>query len=166
MKEPETGRNLSPGSGCADTEWEALPNPDTGAQVRASAGADPTAEMAVLHVDEHCVIRECNSTSERLFKFPRNELVGRSIYSLLPELQETDLVRDGRPNPRLHFLCRIGRHFQAMTGTGERFASELFLNFLDNSGHHMLSIIVRPAHEGVGHRWAGPWLSHECVGQL
>jgi len=56
-----------------------------------------------------------------------------------------DLLQDGQPNPRLRFICRIGRHFQALTRDGDQFASELFINLLGSAENSRLLLIVRPA---------------------
>jgi hypothetical protein len=72
-------------------------------------------------------------------------LVRRHVSMLLPQLAELDLMENGEPNSHLRFLRHIGRHFQAVTKDGEKFASQIFLNILDNTGHCRVSLIVRPA---------------------
>lgn len=101
-------------------------------------------EMAVLTLDERGMIHDCNQDSETLFKYPRIELVRRHVSMLLPQLAELELMRDGQPNPRLRFLCRSGRHYQAVTKHGRHFASDLFFNRLDGAGQGGMSLIVRP----------------------
>ena len=105
--------------------------------------------LAVLTLDDRGMVCDCNRGGEALFKCRRSELVWRHISMLLPQLAELALVQNGQINSRLRFLCRIGRHFQAITQDGESFASELFLNLLDNSGHSRLTLIVRPAQEAA-----------------
>jgi hypothetical protein len=105
--------------------------------------------MAALTLDERGMIRDCSCAAEELFKYRRSELAWRHVSMLLPQLAELDLIQNGQANPRLRFLCRIGCPFQAVTHDGEHFASELFLNVLDNTEHGRLSLIVRPAEEAA-----------------
>lgn len=107
----------------------------------------PGDDMAALTLDERGMILDCSHGAETLFKYRRSELVWRHVSMLLPQLAELDLMPNGQPNPRLRFLCRIGRHVQAMTRDGDRFASDLFFNVLDATAHGRLSLIVRPAED-------------------
>lgn len=100
---------------------------------------------AVLTLDGRGMIRDCNRAGEQLFKYRRSELVWRAVSLLLPELAELELMQGGQPNPRLRYLCRIGRQFQVMTQAGECFRSVLCLNLIDSRGHGRLSLIVRAA---------------------
>jgi hypothetical protein len=102
-------------------------------------------DMAVLTLDDRGMICDCDRASETLFRYRRSELVWQHVSMLLPQLAGLELMSNGQPNPRLRFLCHIGRHFQAVTQDGEHFASELFLNVLDNMGRSRLLLIVRPA---------------------
>lgn len=100
---------------------------------------------AVLTLDDTGMIRDCNRAGEALFKYRRSELVWRHVSILLPQLADMKLMQDGQPNPRLRFLCRVGRRFQAVTHDMEHFASELFFNVLEKAGRKQLLLIVRPA---------------------
>lgn len=120
------------------------------ATVGRRSSADAGEKLAMLTLDDRGMVCDCNSSGEALFKCRRSELVWRHISLVLPQLEELALMQDGQINPRLRFLCRIGRRFQAVARDGERFASELFLNLLDNKGHCRLSLIVRPAQEAAG----------------
>jgi hypothetical protein len=113
--------------------------------IAAGAGED----IAALTIDDRGMIRDCNRAAEVLFRCRRSDLVWRHVSVLLPQLAELELMPNGQPNPRLRFLCRIGRRIQAVTHDGERFASDLFLNVLDGTGHGRLLLIVRPAGEVV-----------------
>lgn len=107
--------------------------------------AVPAEDMAALMLNDRGMIRDCNRLGEALFRYRRSELVWRHVSMLLPQLTELDLLQNGQPNPRLRFLCRIGRQFLAVTRDGEQFASTLFLNLLGSMGQPGLSLIVRPA---------------------
>lgn len=117
-----------------------------GSVIAAGAAED----VVVLTLDGHGMVCDCNRACEDLFKYHRSELVWRHVSMLLPQLAELALMQNGQPNPHLRFLCRIGRHFLAVTQDGERFASEVFLNVLDGTGRGRLSLIVRPAEETAG----------------
>ena len=99
---------------------------------------------ALLAIDDDGAIHDCDEVTEALFGYRRGEIVGRHISVILPELKRSPLVQDGRPSPRLRFLCRIGHLFEGMTRSGRCFASELFLNCLGHSGPARLRLIVRP----------------------
>lgn len=111
-------------------------------------------DVAALTLDERGMICDCNCSSETLFKYRRSEMVWRHVSMLLPQLAELEVMQNHQPNTHLRFLSRIGRHFQAVTQDGAPFASELFLNLLDSTGHGRLSLIVRP----VGNRVAADGL--------
>jgi hypothetical protein len=101
-------------------------------------------DAAALILNDQGMICDCNLASEMLFKYRRGELVWRPVSMLLPQLLEVDLLENGEPNPHLRFLCHIGRQFEVVAQDGERFACELFLNFLGSAEHRRLSLIVRP----------------------
>ncbi len=88
---------------------------------------------AVLALDGHGVIWDCDAATEALFKHRRDELVGQHISDLLPELRSSRLTRDEQLSPRLHLLCRSGRVFQAVASDGISFACNLYLTRLGNS---------------------------------
>lgn len=119
----------------------------TGRRSAMSAGSQE--DVAALTLDDRGMVCDCNHAGETLFKYRRSEMVWRHVSLLLPQLAGLDLVQDGQPNPRLRFLCRIGRHFQAVTRDGAHFASEIYLNVLDTAGHGRLSLIVRPAPDQI-----------------
>lgn len=103
------------------------------------------AEDAVaLMLDESGMIQDCTGASEKLLGYRGSELVWRHVSTLLPQLAGVDLFPNGQLNSRLHFLCSIGGYFQALRRSGERFASDLFLNDLSNPGAPRLRMIVRP----------------------
>lgn len=105
----------------------------------------PVNDVVVLKIDERGMVRDCSGSCETLFKCCRSELVGMHVSLLLPQLAEIPLMHNGEPCPRLRFLSRLGRHFEAVTLDGEHFDSQLFLIHLDGAGQGGLSLIVRPA---------------------
>jgi PAS domain-containing protein len=104
----------------------------------------PAANEVVLGLDSEGMVCDCNAAGEALFKYPRGKLIGRHVATILPELKGTGLIHDGRPNPRLQFLSHIGHVFTVISCDGQRFASELFFNRVDNSEEARLRLIVRP----------------------
>jgi hypothetical protein len=130
---------------------------ETVASVPSVAAAGPEERAAVLTLDNRGMICDCNRSAETLFMYRRSEMVWRHVSMLLPQLAELDLMPNGQPNPRLRFLCRIGRAFQAFARNGERFASDLFFNVLRNSDQGRLLLIVRPVEEmSTEGLWAPP----------
>ena len=58
-----------------------------------------------------------------MFGYRRDELNGRSLHELLPGLDESVLLRDGRINPEVAFHCRCGMPFQVVDRVGRDAAS-------------------------------------------
>ena len=97
-------------------------------------------DLAMLTLDDLGVIRDCSRACEPVFGYPPDELIGRHISMLLPQLPDADLVQEGRINSRLAFLCHCAFAFQARRRDGRIFASELFINRL---GSHNVVVLVR-----------------------
>ena len=105
----------------------------------AHPAVDPI-ELAMLALDDRGVIMECGQACERVFGYGQDELAGRHVSTLLPQLQNTELVQEDRINSRLAFLCRCAMPFQARHRDGQCFASELFINRL---GSQKVVVLVR-----------------------
>jgi len=97
-------------------------------------------DLATLTLDDLGVIRDCSRACEPVFGYRPDELIGRHISVLLPQLPDADLVQEGRINSRLAFLCHCAFAFQARRRDGRFFASELFINRLDT---HNVVVLVR-----------------------
>lgn len=97
-------------------------------------------DLATLTLDDQGLIRDCSRACEPVFGYRPDELIGRPISVLLPQLPDTDLVQEGRINSRLAFLCHCAFAFQARRRDGRLFASELFINRLDT---HNVVVLVR-----------------------
>ena len=93
-----------------------------------------------LTLDDLGVIRDCSRACEQVFGYLPEELAGRHVSMLLPQLPDTDLVQEGRINSRLAHLCHCAVAFQARRRDGRCFASELFINLL---GSHNVVVLVR-----------------------
>lgn len=105
----------------------------------ASPVQGPT-ELVVLSLDDRGVIRGCSEACRQVFGYPAAELAGCHISTLLPQLPCDELVRDGRIDARLAYLCHCGHPFQARHRDGQHFGIELFINRLD---HHNVAVLVR-----------------------
>ena len=112
------------------------------ANTHASSGVPKagTIDLAVLTLDDLGVIRDCSRACEQMFGYLPDELPGRHVSSLLPQLPDIDLVQEGRINSRLAHLCHCAVAFQARRRDGRCFASELFINYL---GSHNVVVLVR-----------------------
>lgn len=97
-------------------------------------------DLAVLTLNDQGVIRDCSRACEQVFGYPPEELAGRHVSMLLPQLPDTELVQEGRINARLAHLCHCAVAFQARRRDGRCFASELFINLL---GSHNVVVLVR-----------------------
>jgi PAS domain S-box-containing protein len=97
-------------------------------------------DLAKFTLDDQGVIRDGSGACEPVFGYRLDELIGRHISFLLPQLPNAGLVQEGRVNSRLAFLCRCAFVFQARRCDGRFFASELFINHLDT---HNVVVLVR-----------------------
>jgi PAS domain S-box-containing protein len=100
--------------------------------------------LAILTLDSRGMIRDCNLVAERLFGYAREELAWQYISCLLPQLVPEELMRQGVANPRLRFLCHIGRRFHAVARDGAMFTIELCFNVLGDTANPRIVLIVRP----------------------
>lgn len=112
--------------------------------VRITQYAEYRDDFAALIMDERGMILECNCAAEKLFGYPASELIWRHVSLLLPQLEEGSLVKDGRINPRLSFMCHCGHLFQALDRQCNLFFSELHLFELNNLGKRTLRAILCP----------------------
>lgn len=111
---------------------------------RSPAAADDN--LAVIALDDTGEISDCSRGCEEIFGYHPDELAGRHVSTLLPQLGGTELVLDDRVHPRLAFLCHCAMPFEARHRNGTRFDSELFINRLDR---HKVVMLVRSLASGA-----------------
>ena len=99
-------------------------------------------EPAELTLDERGIIRDCSKAGEKLFGYSRKELVYQPVSKLLPELSEIQLINNGQFNPKLRFLSRCGRSFQAKNRLGEIFLNNLHFVLLGYAGAYTIRVIL------------------------
>lgn len=109
-------------------------------QVNVRPLSDVPDVVAKLALNDMGVIQNCSQTCEQVFGYRQDELAGRHISTLLPELGDTELVQEERINSRLAFLCHCAFSFQARHRDGSCFISELFINRLSNQN---VAVLVR-----------------------
>jgi PAS domain S-box-containing protein len=97
-------------------------------------------DLAMLAVDDDGRVLECNLTCEQRYGYRKDELEGRHIATLFPELRGFELVVDERINSKLAFLCQSSIPFQARHRNGDTLSSELFINRL---GRHRVVVLAR-----------------------
>lgn len=115
-------------------------NPQANTHVSSGVSDAGKMDLAVLTLNDQGMIRDCSRACEQVFGYPPEELAGRHVSMLLPQLPDTDLVQEGRINARLAHLCHCAVAFQARRRDGRCFASELFINLL---GSHNVVVLVR-----------------------
>jgi PAS domain S-box-containing protein len=115
-------------------------NPQANTHVSSGVSDAGKIDLAVLTLNDQGMIRDCSRACEQVFGYPPEELAGRHVSMLLPQLPDTDLVQEGRINARLAHLCHCAVAFQARRRDGRCFASELFINLL---GSHNVAVLVR-----------------------
>lgn len=105
-------------------------------------------EPPALTLDERGMIRDCSKAGEILFGYPRQDMVWKHVSKLLPELSEIQLVKNGKFNPQLGFLCHCGHHFRTTNRLGSIFLSELHCVLLNDADKRSIRMIVQP-YEGA-----------------
>lgn len=115
-------------------------NPQMNTHVSSGVSDAGKIDLAVLTLNDLGVIRDSSRACEQVFGYLPEELAGRHVSMLLPQLPDTDLVQEGRINARLAHLCHCAVAFQARRRDGRCFASELFINLLAN---HNVVVLVR-----------------------
>lgn len=115
-------------------------NPQANTHVSSGVSDAGKIDLAVLTLNDQGMIRDCSRACEQVFGYLPEELAGRHVSMLLPQLPDTDLVQEGRINARLAHLCHCAVAFQARRRDGRCFASELFINLL---GSHNVVVLVR-----------------------
>lgn len=98
-------------------------------------------DLGTLTLDDHGMIRRCGAACEQLFGYRPDELAGRHVSTLLPQLDAVELVQDDRINSRLAYLCHCAIPFHARHRDCHSFLAELFVNRLDR---HNVAVLVRP----------------------
>lgn len=119
---------------------------------RETLGEDERSDLAVLLLDTAANVTYCNSAAGSMFGYDARDLEGCHISRVLPEFAATELVPDGRLNPRVAFLCHCGRQFRALRADGSSFATELYFNPVASRGNDALRLLVRDA--GVSRQFA------------
>ena len=103
-----------------------------------------------LSLDEHGMIQDCSKTFEKLVGFQRSDLVWNHISRLFPQLVDVELLKGGRVNPLLNYLCHCGHSYQVQNRQGETLLSNLSFVLVEFSGRLSLRMIVH-ASDGVGY---------------
>lgn len=111
---------------------------------RASNVANAVYGTAVLLLSDTGTIFECNDDAGILLDCIPSRLTWQHISTILPQLAEIPLMLDGKLNPHLRLLSRIGYNFEVVGMTGARFAGVVFFNNVESFDGHFLRIILRP----------------------
>ncbi|TCJ12975.1 PAS domain S-box protein [Parasulfuritortus cantonensis] len=103
---------------------------------------DTDPEGGAVTLDARGVILDCDAPCERLFGYVRDQIIGRHLSMLLPELANIDLFQNGHLNDKLHFFCHIGRRFLVLHRDGARLAGRLFLTMIGSDDAPGLRVVV------------------------
>jgi len=113
-----------------------------------------------MSLDPDGIIVDCDPEASELFGYIPNEVEGRHISFLLPELARLPLLKNGAVNPRLAFLCHCGKHFTGCRREGWSFQVELFVNRVEAASEHPLLLMVRAAETPSAQDTAGSQAKH------
>lgn len=111
-----------------------------------------SAPDAILTIDDESTILSANPAVERIFEYTPEELVGRSLTTLIPERLRAAhdagiarYLRSGRPN-----IPWTGVQLPGLTKSGREIPVEIsFGEFVDENGRHVFSGFVRDVSERV-----------------
>lgn len=110
----------------------------------ASSRVPLVAEMGLI-ADANGAIVQCDPALAMALGYRVDVLLGMLVGELLPELSGVRLLADGRPDPRLSFLCHCDARFRAIASGGRVLASRLAMSRVGEPGSMRLRIIVRDA---------------------
>lgn len=127
------------------TAYPVVPRVDTNAN----------AERAILQLDEHGWISDCNTAAEDLFGFDRKQMQSKHVSFLIPQLANLCLLQDGHINPRMKLLCRIGWQFTARARGRLPFHCHLFLSQPGHNESRHLRLIARESDPALRRRVSG-----------
>jgi hypothetical protein len=100
--------------------------------------------MIVLLLDKLGFIQSCNKVAEKQLGVGCSQMLLEPITKFLPQLLTTELMLNGKINPRLRFLSRIGQLFVVTSLGGDRFSGRVFFNEVVNFGQQNLCLVILP----------------------
>jgi len=121
--------------------------PLAGLVARSSGAADAALHeenTVILTLNGNGLICECNRAGCKLLGCTRNALAWQHVSRLLPQLQNSLLLKNAHLNPYLRFLSRVGHPFEVITLNGLHFYAELFFSEIENLGRQTLQVIISP----------------------
>jgi len=106
--------------------------------------ADIDDDRLVLTINFNGMINDCNKAGGRLLDCLPSELIWQHISSLLPQLKNISLMKGSDINPYLHFLSRVGYHFDVISRKGVHLVGKAFFFEVGSTGQHFLRVIICP----------------------
>jgi len=100
--------------------------------------------LARLELDRYGVILDCTGAAARVLGFAADALRGQHVSRVFPQLATGDLLREGRVNPRLAFLCRCGFPLEGTRADGGRVAIAFSPYVLRNGGAERVLLAWSP----------------------
>jgi len=106
-----------------------------------------TAVDAIITIDDHGIIETVNPSAERMFGYPRDEMVGRNVNMLMPEPHRSDhdsyldrYLRTGEAR-----IIGIGREVVGVRKDGSTFPLDLSVSEFRAGGRRMFTGVVHDA---------------------
>jgi hypothetical protein len=100
--------------------------------------------MLVLMLNESGFILNSNMIAVRRLTCTARQLLWQPISNFLPILSGTEFIKNGRVDPHLRFLSRIGHRFEIISQDGEGFLGRVFFNEVENYGQRNLCLVIWP----------------------
>ena len=100
-----------------------------------------------LSLDEHGAIKDCTKPVLSLFGFSYEELIGKNVSLLFPQLLDVELVKGKNVNPLLSSLTRCGHLYEACNRLGNCFLCHLIFIRVEFFGIHSLRVLINPTED-------------------
>lgn len=114
--------------------------------IRQSSAQSHRDKAAIFILSNNGMILEANQEGSQLLGHsPDQSHSGKHhISSVIPKLATVELIEktEGRVNPYLRFLSRIGHKFEVNTGSEMQTGCELYFNDIKNVGQHQILVML------------------------
>ena len=93
-------------------------------------------------LNDYGFILNSNNEAKKLLGVDTQTLKRQTISSFIPELANKKLMMDGKLNPYLSFLSRVGHVFELVSSDGSSHPCLLFFHMIEVSGQNKLCLLI------------------------
>lgn len=107
------------------------------------------ANLVVLILNENGLILYFNEAATKLLGCSASQLGWQPASKFLPQLTNNPPMLNGKLNPRLSFLSRVGHVFEVKSLEGNSSFNLLFFYEIELSGQHSLCLVISPVEQDI-----------------